>query len=169
MMRKIPIFTFTYMLSCPTISYAHDNDLCRPDEAIIANCEVINSKKIASICGQKQRDTISYRFGTRSRTELERTFTRNNPLYRWKDATTYTTYFGFRISDYAYVIGVPEERNLATAFVYIEKKDLEIASIHCAKNSFGEKDFQSNMINDRSDDEVRKNHFIFPPRRLPPP
>lgn len=46
-----------------------------------------------------------------------------NKLKRWLDLGTYTTYFGFNKGGYSYVLGVPEEKPGAVAFLDVKKME----------------------------------------------
>lgn len=106
---------------------------------------------------------MTYRFGTKSKIELDAAFSSKAPISRWVDSATYTTYFGFRRAEYAYVFGVPQETFGAKAFLEVTKENRPHMSSECTDNSFGEKEMDSKAIQEVKDSVVRDNGFVFPP------
>lgn len=96
------------------------------------------------------------------KTELRVDFNSTRKLKRWVDKWTYTTYFGFSEGKYDYILGVPEEKPNAVAFLNIKKDGKPISTSNCSSNSFGEKDIKNINIEDVSDSSVRDNGFKFP-------
>jgi hypothetical protein len=140
------------------------DDLCEPDEIMIASCnldEKIN--RTLSFCASTDNKKILYRFGTKSTIELIKGFSSENPVFRWIDTTTYTTYFGFRSSGYAYAFGVPQETLGAKAFLDVTNLNRPVMTHTCTGNSFGRKSIVSEAIKDIDDNLVRGSGFIFPP------
>lgn len=135
---------------------------CVGDEVPMAYCLLPGDvKRRASICTDKLGN-LYYRFTRNGKTELKVNFNRNHKLRRWVDKATYTTYFGFSKGEYSYVIGVPEEKPNARAFLEVTKKSKIIFTQNCVENFFGEKHIKNNFIEDVPDDYVRKNNFAFP-------
>lgn len=165
-MRNIKklVSVFCIVIGLSASSLCAETTLCKTDEIMIASC-LLNEKKqrILSLCSSADKLNISYRFGTRSKVELDVIFSNKEPVSRWVDVTTYTTYFGFRLKEYAYVVGIPQERYGATAFLEVTKNDLGIMDRNCVENSFGEKNLRSDAIQDVEDELVRGNKFLFPP------
>jgi hypothetical protein len=161
---KILPFIVPFFLSQISFAGEADPHLCRDREIKIAGCQLAETKaRLLSFCATSDRKTIFYRFGSRSNLEMEQIFTSENPLHRWVDKATYTTYLGFRVSAYSYVFGVPQETIGARAFIGVEKNQEEIMSRLCTQNSFGEKQLRSKVIREADDENIRNNNFIFPP------
>lgn len=140
------------------------DNLCEPDEVIVASCRLDEKKnRVLSFCTSADSKTIFYRFGTRSTIELVRGFSSKNPVFRWVDAATYTTYFGFRSSGYAYVFGVPQETLGAKAFLEVTSLNRPVMSRTCTDNSYGRKSIISEAIKEVEDSDVRESGFLFPP------
>jgi hypothetical protein len=74
-MKKINISLLFFILIIPIIlcnSKGYDNNLCLSNEKILISFQMINSKKILSVCLSKSNpDYIIYRFGTKENIELE--------------------------------------------------------------------------------------------------
>jgi hypothetical protein len=139
-------------------------DLCGFGEVVVASCNSGEIKnRLLSFCGSADNKTIFYRFGTRSTIELIKAFSSKNPVFRWVDAATYTTYFGFRSSGYAYVFGVPQETLGAKAFLEVTSLNRPVMSRTCTDNSYGRKSIVSEAIKEVEDSEVRESGFLFPP------
>ena len=136
---------------------------CKTNEILIASCNLSGkTSSYAAICAHKDSHEIYYVFQKKSTPELVVNFSKNKKLSRWVDLGTYTTYFGFKQGSYSYIIGIPEERPGAVAFMDIKKDGVKISSIDCNSNSFGDKNIKSISIKDISDDFVRSNRFEFP-------
>ncbi|WP_139208485.1 MULTISPECIES: hypothetical protein [unclassified Pseudomonas] len=154
------------MLS-PTTTTAQEPEanLCTPNEIMIASCRLDEKKqRTVSFCSSADQKRVTYRIGTVSTMEMDVTFPEDSRLYRWVDRATYTVYFGFRVMKYAYIFGVPQETFGAKAFLDVTKQDKDLMSRTCTSNSFGEKMLDSAAIQEVSDDLVRGNGFLFPPR-----
>jgi hypothetical protein len=142
-------------------------DLCYADEYMIASCRLDEAKsRILSFCAGANNKIIFYRFGTVSMTELTRLCSSENPVFRWIDAATYTTYFGFRSSGYAYVFGVPQETLGAKAFLEVTSLNRSVMSRTCTDNSFGRKTIVSEAVREVEDSVVRGADFLFPPDNI---
>jgi hypothetical protein len=141
-----------------------DETLCDSDEIMVASC-VLNEKKrrVLSFCSSADKKTIVYRFGVEQKIDLINDFSVRSPVSRWIDKWTYTTYLGFRVNEYSYVLGVPQEKYGARAFLEVAKNDVALMDRSCLENSFGEKDLDSEAIMDVEDRIVRDNKFLFPP------
>lgn len=138
--------------------------LCEPDESVVASCRLDDTRnRILSFCASADTKTIFYRFGTRPAIELTKNFSSKNPVFRWVDAATYTTYFGFRSSRYAYVFGVPQETLGAKAFLEVTDLNRPVMTRTCTENSFGEKTIISEAIKEVRGNVVRESVFLFPP------
>ncbi|MGK2890066.1 hypothetical protein [Klebsiella michiganensis] len=136
---------------------------CNQDETLIASCDLKGkTRRVAAICLNKKTEHLYYSFNNNGRVELSVDFTQGRKLKRWVDRWTYTTYFGFIRGGYSYVLGVPEERPDAVAFLDLKKNGNSLSLIDCRTNSFGEKDVKNKNIDDIPDDEVRDNGFNFP-------
>lgn len=137
--------------------------ICKVDETLIASCILTDkNQQVAAFCADNHSDDIRYTFKKNGNTELEVNFNSNNKIKRWLDLGTYTTYLGFNKGSYSYVIGVPEERPKAVAFLDVKKNGKTISSKECNANSFGEKDIKKTSIEDLPDDSVRNSGFRFP-------
>ncbi|CRY56867.1 Uncharacterised protein [Yersinia intermedia] len=136
---------------------------CNSDETMIASCSLPGKiQRVAAFCTNEKTDTLYYVFKKGGNIELKVDFNTSRKLKRWVDQWTYTTYFGFSQGKYDYVLGVPEEKPNAMAFLNIKKDGESISITNCNSNSFGEKDIKSNSIDDVSDSSVRNNGFKFP-------
>lgn len=140
------------------------DDLCEPDEIMVASCRLDEEKnRILSFCASADSKTMLYRFGTGSTIELMKSFSSENPVFRWVDAATYTTYFGFRSSGHAYVFGVPQETLGAKAFLEVTSLNRPAMTRTCTENSSGRKSIVSEAIKEVADNVVRGSDFLFPP------
>ena len=140
------------------------DDLCVSNESLIASCRLAEAKnRILSFCASPDTKAIFYRFGTASTIEFMRSFSGDNPVFRWADAATHTTYFGFRSSGYAYVFGVPQEVLGAKAFLEVTNLNGVVKRRACTENSFGRKSIISEAIAAVEDGEVRGSDFLFTP------
>lgn len=136
---------------------------CNTNDVLIASCNLSGkTKRVAIFCADEKTDTVYYTFKKGNTPELTVNFSEKRKLKRWVDQGTYTTYFGFTRGEYSYVMGVPEERPGATAFLDIKKGGETISSKECDSNSFGEKDVKNSSIEDVLDSSVRNNSFKFP-------
>jgi hypothetical protein len=156
---------FCLFLSMNVAAQASKTTLCQREEIMIASCQIDeNLKRILSICSSGDRKSIAYRFGTKSKIEMEVDFSRHRRVSRWDDSWTHTIHFGFKIGEYGYILGVPQETYGAKAFLDVTKGDTLIKSSQCLENSFGEKALLSEAIVDIPDAAVRDSGFIFPPK-----
>lgn len=131
---------------------------------MVASCKLDENKnRTLSFCASADRETMLYRFGTRPTIELMKSFSSENPVFRWIDTATHTIYFGFRSSGYAYVFGVPQETLGAKAFLDVTNLNRPVMTHTCTGNSFGRKSIVSEAIKDIDDNLVRGSGFIFPP------
>lgn len=137
-------------------------NLCSRKEAVIASCKI--GRKVLSFCANQDGSLVSYRYGVKSKIELGVIFNSENPLNRWVDAATYTTYLGFRRGKYSYSFGIPQETLGAKAFLDVSRENSIIKSLLCTGNSQGMKSFSGSAIVEIDDDSVRSNKFIFPPK-----
>lgn len=138
--------------------------LCEPNEVMIASCHLSERKnRIVSLCASADGAMVFYRIGKEQNMELVNGFSKRRVLSRWVDKATYTTYFGFRLPPYAYVLGVPQQTYGAKAFLDVYRDDKGIMLRVCTDNSFGETTFRSEAIREVPDDVVRGNGFLFPP------
>jgi len=136
---------------------------CNPGETMIASCTLSEkTQNIAAFCTNEKADTLYYFFRENENTQLKVEFSASRKLKRWVDKWTYTTYFGFSQGKYDYILIVPEEKPNAVAFLNIKKDGVSISMKKCNSNSFGEKDIQSNKIEEVLDAAVRDNGFKFP-------
>jgi hypothetical protein len=142
-------------------SYSVD---CKSGEFLVARCSLSEKdKRVASICYKSgKKDSLTYYFQRNNHIELEVIFSDGEKLKRWIDRATYTTYFGFSRGDYSYVIGVPEEKPNAVAFLDIKKRGVILNTHNCLTNSFGKKNIKHPYIEDIADNIVRANNFLFP-------
>jgi hypothetical protein len=156
-MKKLLLF---FLLIHSYQSYANE---CSPNETMIASCTLTGKyKRVAVFCANKKTDRIYYFFKRKGRVELKVEFSVSRKLKRWVDQWTYTTYFGFGQGKYDYVLGVPEEKPGAVAFLNIKKNGESLSLNNCDSNSFGDKDIKSNSIEDVLDATVRDSNFRFP-------
>ncbi|MCX0501614.1 hypothetical protein [Erwinia billingiae] len=136
---------------------------CRGGETLIASCILPGEReKKAEFCINKKTNSIYYAFKMGPDVQLKVDFTENRKLKRWVDKWTYTTYFGFNQGRYDYILGIPEEKFEAVAFLKIKKDGKTLSAKSCRNNSFGEKGILSNKIEDVSDEKVRGSGFNFP-------
>lgn len=153
-------FLFTLLAACVFPAYATE---CRTGETLIASCSLPGTTaRVADFCINKKTNSIYYAFSKGGRVELKVDFNENEKLKRWVDKWTYTTYFGFSQGKYDYILGVPEEKPGAVAFLKIKKDGESLSTKSCNANSFGEKNVVSNKIEDVPDANVRDNGFKFP-------
>jgi hypothetical protein len=82
---------------------------CYSGEIEVLSCTVKHNKKLLSVCGSEDRKYVFYRFGRKSKPELEVEFSSSNRLVRWVDPRNRVTYFRFYRGGYAYKLGVPQE------------------------------------------------------------
>ncbi|MDN0110114.1 hypothetical protein [Yersinia mollaretii] len=151
---------FTFLLVPAYQTYAAE---CSSDETMIASCTLSGKmQRVAAFCTNEKTDTLYYVFRNGEDIELKVDFSESRKLKRWVDKWTYTTYFGFSQGKYDYVLGVPEEKPNAVAFLNIKKDGESVSIKNCNFNSFGEKDIKNNSIDDVSDSSVRNNGFKFP-------
>lgn len=162
--KHLPLIMLMVFFMC-TFVRAEDKNLCASSEIMVATC-VLNEKKsrTLSFCSSADHKKMHYRVGSKTKLEMDVSFSKKKPMSRWVDIGTYTTYFGFRSMDYAYVLGVPEERFGARAFLEVSKKDKPIMGRTCVTNSFGEKALLNEAMEEVDDRIVRGNHFLFPPK-----
>lgn len=143
---------------------AFEDDLCEFDEFVVASCRLGEIRnRLVSFCGSADAKTIFYRFGTEARIELIKGFSSGDPVFRRIDAATYTTYFGFRVSKYAYVFGVPQETLGAKAFLEVTGLNGDVMNRTCTGNSYGRKTVVSEAIEEVGDAVVRGFGYLFPP------
>ena len=140
---------------------AEDESLCVSGETMIATCQIERNKTTMSICAA-DGDKVVYRSGTPEKLDPVIEFTQASPLTRWVDLGTYTTYFGYRAGEYAYILGVPEEKYGAIAFFSLTERNKRLDTIDCADNSFGEKRYLSRAIKDIDDEFARANKSTLP-------
>ena len=135
---------------------------CGTDETVVSSCTLLGkTPRVAAFCA-KENSTIYYSFEKNKKTKLRVDFNSTRKLKRWVDKWTYTTYFGFSEGKYDYILGVPEEKPNAVAFLNIKKDGKSISTSNCSSNLFGEKDIKNINIEDVSDSSVRDNGFKFP-------
>jgi hypothetical protein len=165
--KKLLACSFWFVLFGGVSANESKEDLCGSDEIMVASCS-LNEKKnrILSFCASADKKTIFYRFGTKSTIELMKSFSIEKPVFRWVDAATYTTYFGFRSSGYSYVFGVPQEVLGARAFLEVTSLNKSVMSRTCTDNSFGRKSIMSEAVRDVEDSMVRGGGFLFPPNSI---
>lgn len=147
------------------IMFAHQaySSECSADETVVSSCTLPGkTPRVAAFCANKNNSTIYYSFEKNNQTELRVDFSTTRKLKRWVDKWTYTTYFGFSQGKYDYILGVPEEKPNAVAFLNIKKDGKSISTSNCNSNSFGEKDIKNFNIEDVPDSSVRDNGFKFP-------
>lgn len=140
-------------------SYASECDF---NETLLASCDFPGGRRAAVFCASSYKNESRYFLKNGDVIELEVKFNGKNKLKRWLDLGTYTTYLGFNKECYSYVIGIPEEKPDAVAFFDIKKNGRVISTKKCSSNSFGEKKFKNNSIDDVLDGVVRDNGFKFP-------
>ncbi|WP_341522390.1 hypothetical protein AABC73_02895 [Pseudomonas sp. G.S.17] len=165
MKRLNILFSNLYVLFFLSVdAFGSQKTLCGFGEITIASC-ILNEEKsrILSFCSSADKKIVFYRFGTKSKIDLSRKFSLVSPMSRWVDKWTFTTYLGFRVNEHAYVLGVPQERYGARAFLEVAKNDKAIMERSCIENSFGQKKLDSEAIRDVEDSVVRDNKFLFPP------
>lgn len=135
---------------------------CNVEEKLVASCDLPGEiKRTAAFCADKN-NKIKYYFKESHAIKFKIEFNSERKLKRWLDLGTYTTYFGFNNASYTYVLGVPEEKPGALAFLEIKKNGKTISSKECSSNSFGEKNIESDSIEDVPDSVVRGDFFKFP-------
>lgn len=85
-------------------------------------------------------DSIEYRFGTKTNTEMIYRTTKENGarIYRGLDKGTYSMYFGFQNHDYFYLIDVMQETIGAQMSLTVMKKStgMDVALILCKPNNW---------------------------------
>lgn len=137
---------------------------CDNDETLIALCELSGAEKKVAIFFANNENKSRYLLKKvdTGAVELEVNFDVKNKLKRWLDLSTYTTYFGFNKGAYSYILGVPEEKPGAVAFLDIKKNGKTISAKECSSNSFGEKNIKIDSIEDVLDSSIRDNDFKFP-------
>ncbi|EEE2004597.1 hypothetical protein CI266_005049 [Salmonella enterica subsp. enterica serovar Kotte] len=140
-------------------SYASECDF---NETLLASCDFSGDGRTAVFCASNYKNESRYFLRNTDVTEFEVKFNDGNKLKRWLDLGTYTTYLGFNKGRYSYVLGVPEEKPDVVAFLDIKKNGRVISTKKCSSNSFGEKNFKNNSIDDVLDRVVRDNGFKFP-------
>ena len=166
-LKKLLLCSFWFVFFEGVSANESKDDLCEPDEIMVASCRLDEKKnRILSFCASADSKTIFYRFGTGSTVELMKNFSSENPVFRWIDAATYTTYFGFRSSEYAYVFGVPQETLGAKAFLEVTSLNRSVMSRTCTDNSFGRKSIVSEAVREIEDSVVRGADFLFPPDNI---
>jgi len=164
MIKKILFGVLLIPEAVSALPYSAEMTLCAHNEIMVASCNLDENKnRTLSFCSDATQKIMFYRFGTASDIELEVVFSDKNPVSRWVDIATYTTFLGFRIDKYTYTLGVPEERFGAKAFLEITKNNETIMTRNCLENSFGEKKLTNTSIFEVDDSKVRNNKFIFPP------
>ncbi len=163
MKNNVYIAYFVALITCSgsQISRAEDESLCNLDEIMIATCDLETEHSSRSICGLGN-DTVYYRGGTRRNLDFVIEFTQSFPISRWLDLGTYTTYFGYRDDERAYIFGVPEEKYGALAFLVSRDNHKSEDIVQCLENSFGDKKYPSRAIKDIDDDYARENKFRLP-------
>ncbi len=127
--------------------------LCQPTlEITVASCEVNTPKKtLMSICASsdnygKDFGTIAYLYGSKSKLQLKKQFKQVGTVFRGVDDGTYTTFLGVKNGTYLYVVGIPEEKINAKAFLQIYNNGKEIQTLECKTNSFGLKFLPSSIF-----------------------
>lgn len=135
-------------------------NLCSKKEIVVASCGV--GRKILSFCSNQDGSVVAYRYGVKTKIELGVIFSPKNPLSRWVDAATYTTYLGFRRGKYSYSFGIPQETLGAKAFLDISRSGSLVSSQLCTGNSAGKKNLIGDAIVEVDDNVVRDGGFIFP-------
>ncbi|MDQ9206502.1 hypothetical protein QBS70_20820 [Cronobacter sakazakii] len=97
-------------------------DVCNDEEKLVASCDLPGkTSRTAAFCAGKNNEVIYY-FKESRAIKFKIKFNPERKLKRWLDLGTYTTYFGFNNASYTYVLGVPEEKPGALAFLEIKKK-----------------------------------------------
>jgi len=139
-------------------------NLCDSGRDTIFTCRLDNGgRAVISLCKGRTPLTVDYRRRTIGGVESKIVFDRDKPIFRWVDAATYTTYFGFKQSRDSYVFGNPQEKFGARAFLEVSMDTESVKTFRCHENSFGEKDYDSPAIIDVADEMVRGGGFEFPP------
>lgn len=143
-----------------SLKNTEDPTLCTGNEISVVSCAIAAPKnKIVSVCAI-QRDKsitgIEYRFGKKAAVEMtypvnEKT---KNKIYRGTLRATHTKIFGFKINEYFYVIGVPQESFGARAFLQIRKNGSIVKNMQCTSNSFGESEIESNFLTEVDGDAL---------------
>jgi hypothetical protein len=131
-------------------AHANENP-CYSGESEVLSCTVKHNKKLLSVCGSEDRKYVFYRFGRKSKPELEVEFSSSNRLVRWVDPRNRVTYFRFYRGGYAYKLGVPQETFGARAYYFVRKTG-EVPDVNdpifCTANSLGDKNWSSAAIRD---------------------
>jgi hypothetical protein len=155
---------FQALFVMPSRADEIDVGLCMEREVEVAGCvfDEVKSKQF-SFCASADGERVNYRFGHSPDFEMEHIFSAKKPLLRWVDKATYTTYFGFRIGEYGYSFGVPQQTFGAKAFMEVTQKNVTVMERECTQNSFGEENLSNESIMDVDDEKIRNNGFVFPP------
>lgn len=154
---KLIFFLLSVMIV--PVSYAVP---CNNSETLVASCDLPGKiKRSASFCTSDNQE-IRYYFKKNNSIELQIDFHQKRKLKRWVDLATYTVYLGFNNGIYSYVMGIPEEKPGAVAFMEVKKNGRILSSYNCLSNSFGKKDIDNESIEDIEDSSIRDNGFIFP-------
>jgi len=136
---------------------------CNVGETIVASCDLPGKvKSTATLCSNGKSGDLYYVFKSNGIIQLKVDFSTGRKIKRWVDKWTYTTYFGFSQGRYDYILIVPEEKPNAVAFLNVKKDGIYVSMKKCSSNSFGEKDIQSDKVEDFLDSSVRDNGFKFP-------
>ncbi|WNN47261.1 hypothetical protein RIN58_12640 [Siccibacter colletis] len=153
------LILFLLLIMIIPVSYAES---CNIGETLVASCNLPGKvKRSASFCASDNHE-IRYYFKRNNSLELQVDFHNKRKLKRWIDLGTYTVYLGFNNGIYSYVIGIPEEKPGAVAFMEVKKNGKAISSYNCLSNSFGKKEIEDESIENVEDSSVRDNGFIFP-------
>lgn len=157
-------FLFLALIFFDQSAIGATESLCGLGRDIIFTCRLDDGKGgIVSLCKGSDPLTVDYLQGTEKGVESKAVFGRDEPIFRWVDDATYTTYFGFKRSGRSYVFGNPQEAFGAKAFLEVSKSGGLVETVRCHDNSFGEKEFDSPAISDVADEVVRGGGFEFPP------
>ncbi|MBH3346332.1 hypothetical protein I5O09_21640 [Pseudomonas parafulva] len=157
-------FLFLALIFFDLSAIGATESLCSLGRDVIFTCLLDDGKGgVVSLCKGSAPLTVDYLQGTDKGIESKTVFRRDEPIFRWVDAATYTTYFGFKRAGSSYVFGDPQETFGAKAFLELSKSGGQVETVRCHDKSFGDKEFDSPAISDVPDEVVRGSGFEFPP------
>ncbi|MGI0118567.1 hypothetical protein [Zooshikella sp. RANM57] len=139
----ITAFLLLIMSLCSVKLVASEN-LCKIGEKIIFSC-LTSKKKIISLCLEKNKNKLQYRFGKKSKIEMIFPNQESNTLsyFKYSNYFRYQTEYSaisFKNDDFIYSIynkyeGNGYKENMSGIDVYQVKKHKHIVAIQCKKNS----------------------------------
>lgn len=164
-MKKIIPKLCVLTISILFLNKVHSESLCLEQENIVASCQLneVKKRKI-SICYSSLKEKAFYRIGKDiNNLEMTKEFTKNEPLIRWLNLGTYTTYFGFKNGTYYYQIADSDRVGQKPFLTVTDKSGKELLDKTCSDISEGNKKFKSNVIVDVDNDVVlNSKNLSFP-------